>query len=560
MGCFSSSTTNRDFIPGYHFKGEVYLRDDKPLSPYDLHRHQYASTSFPDSSMKPAIIVYAKNEEDVIQVIKYANMKDIAISVRCGGHQYSGASSTSGPNIQLDVSKTFKDFHYFRAPDGTPRIRSGISFALLEFNEKLGKLGLFIPHGECQNIHIGGHAQSGGYGNLARAFGLFSDHIKEFEIITADGKKKNVNVISDPDLFYAVLGGSPGNFGVLTHIVIQPHRDNDHPHSRGYFGIYLYDADRLKRFYSLTQEFSADQDLPLDFDYTITVVSLNQSFFDIYPNMDSYIRKNHPDIYSPFKEPNSINPSCIFVFAQWANLGGIEQPYNKTVADWFKRIKEAGDGITLQSTLDTNYVNDDVHTPLSKLSKKWIFTKVREYNYPYIKRVYSTRVTPSDNFFEELVDNIDEVQQNITTSNCRISVVMQSYGKNSTVRQNTGNGTSFNWRDCCTTFTCDIFYEVQKGTQSLTYAQKWQERNDRMFIGPSGSFSKQDIRLFWGSYGNRNLNEVWRSYYDSEEKYEKMKEIKSKIDPNKVFSPNEFCIGGPKIIPKEWRHVSAKFN
>ena len=78
--------------------------------------------------------------------------------MRCGGHQYSGASSTSGDNIQLDLSYIFKDFTYDRDQN---LLYAGVSLSLKEMNDHLRERGLFLPHGQCLHVFLGGHMQTG---------------------------------------------------------------------------------------------------------------------------------------------------------------------------------------------------------------------------------------------------------------------------------------------------------------------------------------------------------------------------------------------------------------
>ncbi|PMX74177.1 FAD-binding protein, partial [Pseudomonas sp. GW456-12-1-14-LB2] len=79
------------------------------------------------------------------------------IAVRTGGHAYSGTSSTSSNNIQLDLSGAYNDWDYDAQ---TGLLRLGISYSLLEFNTRLRQAGLFMPTGQCYNVHVGGHVQT----------------------------------------------------------------------------------------------------------------------------------------------------------------------------------------------------------------------------------------------------------------------------------------------------------------------------------------------------------------------------------------------------------------
>ena len=84
------------------------------------------------------------------------------IAVRTGGHQYSGHSSTSGENIQVDVSRTFanesEDFIY---EESSNLLKVGVSFSLLKMNTLMAARGMFVPTGICSHVHLGGHVQTG---------------------------------------------------------------------------------------------------------------------------------------------------------------------------------------------------------------------------------------------------------------------------------------------------------------------------------------------------------------------------------------------------------------
>lgn len=132
--------------------GKQFVQDASQA--YQDNKYQYATSSHGDDhNMHPQIVIYAASRDDISNAIKYANDNKIAVAVRTGGHQYSGASSTQAPNIQLDLSKTFRDPNIdrkiFQTPDHRTLVRTSISWALGEFNEYLKNNKVFVPHGQC---------------------------------------------------------------------------------------------------------------------------------------------------------------------------------------------------------------------------------------------------------------------------------------------------------------------------------------------------------------------------------------------------------------------------
>jgi len=514
------------------FKGVIFTRDENPESEYNLHRYQYATSTHEDEGyMSPALILYPKDDEDVITAVNYARENGVAIAVRTGGHQYSGASSTSGDNIQLDMSQTYlgpEDFQYDEK-EGT--LRCGISFSLNEFNKKMGEQGLFIPHGQCSHVHLGGHVQTGGYGQITRSFGLLADHVLSFEIVTADGKKKKVDKQSDPDLFFAVFGGSPGNFGVLTHITVRPHRDKDHPLSRGLEYIYLYTEERMTRILQLVAEMANDDDFPGDFDLCVSMFSFSQKVFNLFPTLDNAMRLHHPELFGT----NELNvwPPIIQILALWGNLEGAGQTYDPS---FFERIKSVCDGKPVIVKLE-----DAECTPISKITRTWIFQNVREFDIPYVKRACYTNSTTlvEDKWAEWMAGRIHELQSSV--HQCKIAFQTQPCGgKHSATFRHSGNGTAYNWRDSKLGAALDCFYYPI----SKQAAIDWQTKNDEEGRNPvDGKFSKQERRMLWGSFGPMNLDSVWQFYYENREKYDRLCAIKAQVDPNHVFTPNEFCVG-----------------
>ena len=172
-------------LPEFNSRTRVFLRGDPQ---YLANSYQYATSSH--VGMSPSAVIYPTNISDIIKAINYARTHNIGIAVRTGGHQYSGQSSTSGRNIQIDMSDTFQDDFSYEPEHNL--LRTGTSCSLLEFNNFLGSMNMFVPSGMCSHVHLGGHVQTGGFGMMRRSFGLMCDHVEAFEIVLADGTLQKI--------------------------------------------------------------------------------------------------------------------------------------------------------------------------------------------------------------------------------------------------------------------------------------------------------------------------------------------------------------------------------
>lgn len=132
---------------------------------YDDVRYQYATSTYGEErDLNPGLIVQPKTKEDIVLTLRYAKEKGIAVAVKTGGHQYSGASSTSAPNIQLDLENSFRgaEDRVIFEKDRKAYARTSVSWSLGEFNAWLAENKKFVPHGQCTEVHVGGHVQTGG--------------------------------------------------------------------------------------------------------------------------------------------------------------------------------------------------------------------------------------------------------------------------------------------------------------------------------------------------------------------------------------------------------------
>ena len=166
--------------------------------------------------LSPQVRVVAGSAASVQAALAWAVKNSVPFAARAGGHSYEGTSQSTG--LVIDV----RGLQNFKISDGVAKLGAGQ--ALGHIYETLSKQNLVIPAGSCFHVGAAGHTLGGGYGLLARPFGLACDALKSAEIVTADGRVRTVSLQNEPDLFWALRGGGNGNFGIVTQLNYRTHQ------------------------------------------------------------------------------------------------------------------------------------------------------------------------------------------------------------------------------------------------------------------------------------------------------------------------------------------------
>jgi len=333
-----------------------------------------------------------------------------------------------------------------------------------------------------------------------------------------------------------MLGGSPGNFGVITHYTIEVHRDTDHdfrkqggmqPH--GVKAVWWYNKKTVVSLLEKIAEMAEDNDMPRNYDLCVSVLSADFPVLHLVPEMDKVMEKKHPEIYGLDGLPGW--PPLIIMYAQWVPFSTDDRYDPK----WFDTLADIGHRQLMCNKLDE---------PMSKMTGEWIFRNIREFDHPYVKRTYMTSSTSltKDDWPRKTAERIDTVLDVDLSSDlynqCWVSCQIQCFGgKNSAFFTNAKNGTSYSWRDSTVCQTLDCFHD----SSYKKLAEDWQAENDKVFIGQKGCFSKDDKRVLWGSYGDWDLHANWRTYYE-DGKYQHLQKVRARADPDGTFSPNPFAV------------------
>ncbi|MGH7230342.1 MAG: FAD-binding oxidoreductase [Nitrospiraceae bacterium] len=191
-------------------RGEVLAPAD---SGYDDARTIWNATI----DRKPAVIVRCAGVADVMRSLALARDHALLVAVRGGGHSIAGNAICDG-GLMIDLSP----MKSVRVNPQTRRAYVEPGATLRDFDHEAQVFGLATPLGINSTTGVAGLTLGGGFGWLARKFGLTIDNLSSAEVVTAEGKRLQASAQENPDLFWAIRGGG-GNFGIVTLFEFQLH-------------------------------------------------------------------------------------------------------------------------------------------------------------------------------------------------------------------------------------------------------------------------------------------------------------------------------------------------
>ncbi|KAF1830768.1 FAD/FMN-containing isoamyl alcohol oxidase-like protein MreA [Decorospora gaudefroyi] len=187
-----------------------------------------ASESLPISDCSliyfPAYVVNATTVKDVQLAVNFARNNNIRLTIKNTGHDFVGRNTGGGAlQVWVHPMKAFEYLPTFQVGNYKGQAaRVGAALEQWEVFSYMGKAGITILTPGSPTVGaFGGYMQGGGFSYITSKYGLMADQVLGLEVVTADGRFVHADPTENADLFWAIRGGGPGNFGIVTSAIVK---------------------------------------------------------------------------------------------------------------------------------------------------------------------------------------------------------------------------------------------------------------------------------------------------------------------------------------------------
>jgi FAD/FMN-containing dehydrogenase len=151
-------------------------------------------------------------------MVDWCRSNRVPFALCSGGHCYEGFSQSSSVVIDTRLMRAVT------VDARTMTATAGAGASLGDLYRAIAPDKLAFPAGSCPTVGLAGHVLGGGYGQLARPFGLACDSMLSVDLVDPQGRGIHADAQQNADLFWACRGGGGGSFGVATGFRLQLHR------------------------------------------------------------------------------------------------------------------------------------------------------------------------------------------------------------------------------------------------------------------------------------------------------------------------------------------------
>jgi FAD/FMN-containing dehydrogenase len=164
-------------------------------------------------AVRPHVLVGATSADDVAAAVRYAHATGRAVAVQATGH---GTFDTAADAVVVATSR-MRDLV---VDPGCRTARIGAGLTWKDVVAETSKFGLAPLTGSTSDVGAVGYTLGGGRGRRGRKYGFMADHVRSFEIVTADGVVRRIDAHNESDLFWGVRGAK-SSFGIVTEIEVE---------------------------------------------------------------------------------------------------------------------------------------------------------------------------------------------------------------------------------------------------------------------------------------------------------------------------------------------------
>lgn len=188
--------------------------------------------SLQESQIRPLCIVSPTTTEDVSKTIGALSSSSVGteakdeatcqFAIRSGGHAgFAGAANAAG-GVTIDL----RGLDSIKVSDDRMVASIGVGAIWKDVYSKLDALNLSVAGGRAGPVGVGGLVTGGGISYFSPRYGWTCDTVLNFEVVLSDGSVVDANMEQNPDLLFALRGGS-NNFGVVTRVDLRAFEQGD---------------------------------------------------------------------------------------------------------------------------------------------------------------------------------------------------------------------------------------------------------------------------------------------------------------------------------------------